>query len=253
MKKFILILLVLVSFPVYCIETSEYQTKFNDANNLYQSGNYENALKIYEEIVNSGANNFETFFNLGNTYYRLNKIPDAIYYYEKARKLQPGDEDVNFNIRIANLKTVDKIDEKETIFFVAWFDTIIETMSSVGWSKFFIIFQWLAVALFVIYLFTKSLFLQKYSFFGFLTVLAVSIVFLLFSYIQYDKETNTRNAIIFTPNVYVKNAPDPTSTDLFILHEGTKIEIMDAVNDWYKIKLSNGDIGWMLKSTLKEI
>jgi tetratricopeptide (TPR) repeat protein len=226
---------------------------FQQGNEAYQSGDYLKAIEYYNQIIDNGYKTPELFYNLGNAYYKLKNIPNAILNYERALKLAPDDEDIQFNIRLANLQTLDKIEPLPKVFYQEWWESLSGWHSSGTWSVLMVIFIWLTFIGLAGFLLLYSPFKRKISFF----ILILSFVFAVLSYIfaetNYAEETSKDSAIIFSESVYVKSSPDAESTDLFILHEGTKVEVLDEVGTWSKIKLANGNVGWLPQNTIEII
>jgi len=255
MRKFSLNIVLILFFAIFSFSYAQDQTKetFELGNNAYQSGNYLKAIEYYNQILDNGYRTSEVYYNLGNAYYKLKKVPEAILNYERALKVDPSDEDSEFNIRIANLQTLDKIEPLPKLFYQEWWESLSGWLSSGTWSVLMIIFIWIGFMGLAGFLFIYSSFIRKISF----LILILSFVFAILSFIfaqtNYAEETSKDCAIIFSESVYVKSSPDDESTDLFILHEGTKVEVLDSVGKWYKIKLANGNVGWISNETFKII
>lgn len=227
--------------------------EFQEANLLYKNKKYKDAVEKYENILNSDYSSAEIFYNLGNSYFKLQKIPDAILNYERAKILSPNDEDINFNLKIANLKIVDKIKPIPKIFFVQWYESVRNLFSSETWAIIFIISIWLSFGFLTIYFVVWNITLRKMAFFSTIISIIIFIFSLIFTLQQSNIETHHNHAIVFTKSVYVKSSPDETSTDLFILHEGSKIEILDKLSNWDKIKIADGHIGWVKNDSFEII
>lgn len=224
---------------------SQTENYFAKANDYYQKGHYSKAAELYEKMVKSGYESPEVLFNLGNSYFKLKKIPHSLLYYERAKLLAPNDEDINFNISIANLQIVDKIEPVPKFFLYEWADSIESSYSSSAWSLFGIILIWiLFISLAVFFFFWQSI-IKRISFTIAALALIASIFCFTFAVRSNIREISRNGAIIFTPAVYVKSSPDEGSTDLFLLHEGTKVKIEDNIGEWSKIKIANGSVGWL--------
>ncbi len=250
MKKLILLFLF---FPIF-IYSYNANEEFTRANELYNSGQYQDAAKIYETLLDSGYKNPTIYYNLGNAYYRLEKIPLAILNYERARKLSPLNEDINFNLKLANLKIVDKFEPVPKLFFIEWYDTLLEIGNSDSWAIVFIVFIWLTILSLFLTFWTKFHFdIKKRIFILSILFFILSIISIFLTFRTYYKEKYDKHAIIFSPSVYVKSSPDENATDLFILHEGTKVQLLDNINEWYEVKVQNGNVGWIQKSNFEEI
>ncbi|MBM2815788.1 MAG: BatE, domain containing protein [Ignavibacteria bacterium] len=227
--------------------------QFKNAEALYVKGKYKEAAKLYEELIIQGIESAELFFNLGNCYYKTGGIASAIVCFERAKRLSPDDEDTDFNLKIANLRTVDKIEPLPKLFIWEWFDSIRNTSSSGGWSRMGIIFTWLFFASLLVFFLSWRPGIKKLFF----TISVIAIIITISCYVfaeqKHSEEMATDKAIVFSANAYIKSSPDPASTDLFILHEGTKVQILDNVGQWRKIRLANGAVGWIPVEVLEVI
>lgn len=241
MKKLLLILILFYTSS----KCDEVHQQFEMANELYRKGEYQNALHIYEQIMKNGYISEDLYYNIGNAYFKLDNIPAAILYFERAKRLSPNDEDINFNLKIANLKVVDKIDPLPRIFFINWWYSVSNLNNSESWATTAILFSWIFVGLIILFRINKILIIKKISFITGIFSLILMIFVLLFAYTQYRYETDNTTGIIFSSNSLVKSSPDEAGTDLFVIHEGVKVEILDAVNNWRKIKLADGKVGWI--------
>jgi tetratricopeptide (TPR) repeat protein len=238
----IILLLFIITSSSFANEALE---TFKKANMLYQNGYYSKAALNYEKVINNGYENVELYYNLGNAYFRMNKIPDAIINYERALRLSPDDEDIIVNLNVANLRIVDKIEPVPKFFLVQWYESIRNIFTSNQWAITLVVTLWIVFISLGVFVFLESPLVKKLIF-GILVVsVFVTIVSLIFAIQQKDIENSGNSAIVFEPTVYVKSSPDEAGKDLFILHEGTKVNIVDAVGKWRKIKLVNGNIGWV--------
>ncbi|MDD5571937.1 MAG: tetratricopeptide repeat protein [Bacteroidales bacterium] len=245
-----LCLLFVVGFRVVAENN---QNIIEKANQLYQKGNYEVALKLYDKVRAGGLEAADLYYNIGNTYYKMNNIPSAILYYEKAKKLSPNDEAIIHNINITNLKTIDKIEVIPQFFILRWLNDVTDLYSTDSWAK-SIIFSFVILLLSLsVFIFTRSVYIKKLSF-GLILIFFIALISTFtFAQIQYSKVKENKEAIIFSPSVTVKSSPDEKSTDLFMLHEGTKVKITDKVNDWSEIRLPNGSVGWLKSNSFEVI
>ncbi|MFW6276985.1 MAG: tetratricopeptide repeat protein [Bacteroidota bacterium] len=225
----------------------------SEANKLYTEGSYDEAIIQYQKVIGQGYVSSGLYYNLGNAFYKINNIPAAILHYEKAHKFNPGDEDIEFNLNIARLKTVDKIEPLPKPFFEKWFDSMSTVFTSTEWSVAGIAFTWLFFFGGFIYLFALKPGLRKIGFTAAAGFLVLSVFSYSMSYHVYNTEYGTPEAVIFSPSIYVKSSPDEESTDLFILHEGTKVKITDQLGEWQKIRLADGNVGWIPESSVRRI
>ena len=220
-------------------------TWFAEGNAAYNAGNYEQALELFENILKTEQESAPLYYNMGNTYYKMKEYPMAILYYEKALKLDPGNEDIKANLEIANLAVVDRIKPIPQSFIAKWWNNLKALFSPNGWA-------WMSVGSFAMLLLCLFAFLvsrrtgiRKAGFFiGVLALLALAIS-VLFSVEKWKDTKHQDEAIVMTPTVTVKSSPSVSSVDLFVLHEGTKVKIMDSAEGWNKIKIADGSVGWM--------
>ncbi len=240
-------------FAILVLPLLSFGSKEPAANALYAQGKYEEAAKAYLQLINSGHSSAALYYNLGNAEYKLGETPLALLYYEKAHKLAPADEDINANIRFVNLKTTDKIDETPEFFISKWWHEFILSFSVNGLTWASIIFVFLASVLLGIYFFSNSVLIKKASFYSSMGLLFIGLINLGIAASQVKYFDGHKQAIIFTSTVNVKGGPLDKATTLFVLHEGTKVNVLDTVNGWLRVKLANGNEGWMKVSDVKEI
>jgi tetratricopeptide (TPR) repeat protein len=251
MKRIFLFLLFI--FPLIQVAAADSKDLSGIANEDYKAGKYAKAAETYEKIIGSGYESVETYYNLGNAYFKLNKLPEAILYYEKARKLSPGDEDINYNLKVANSKIVDKIDILPELFYVRYWKTIISWFSVDQWAKLSIVFFCLFFVLAGLYLYSRRQLIRMMAFWTAVAVFLLTVLTFSIAVKNYNVLINQKEAVVFTPALTVKSSPDEGSVDLFVLHEGTKVIISDNLGTWTKITISNGSVGWVPSSELKLI
>ena len=248
---FIVFFIHVSSLSLWAKETAE--AKFSKANSLFQKQDYEGALKEYSDFIRDDSSSAEAWFNLGNTYFRMQEFAKAILCYERARKISPADEDVDFNLRIANLHITDKIDPLPRIFYLRWIDDASFLFSAGEWSMVIVVSFWLMLIFVLGYFLLRNYVLRKAGFY----LGALMLLLICFSYAlalhQEHLLFGTERAVITAASVYVKSSPDEKGTDLFILHDGTKVDVLDELNGWKKIRIANGNIGWVLVNTFEVI
>ena len=250
MKKFLLPIAILCGWISYSQTSDEL---FSEANNLYQTEEYNKAIDLYLSIEAQGLESEDLYFNLGNCYYKLNKVAPSIYYYEKALKINPLHQDAKTNLTFAKRMTIDKIDTLPKTFLQRISENVIQKLPYDTWAIIAVIASFLASILFLVYRYSYTT-RRKLIYFN-STILAVVILILsvIFAFEKFDIVQKNRTAIIFSPKTDIKNAPTSSSDDIFELHEGTKVLILDELDGWKKIKLSDGKIGWLYSEDLKEI
>ena len=251
MKK----ILVIILFSVFISRSfaSEADRIMQKANKFYQDNEYEKAAELYEQIVKNGYENEALFYNLGNAYFKLGKLGYAILYYEKALKLDPNDDDANYNLKIANARTTDKIEVLPKLFYVKWWETFLNIFSIEGWSYFAFSIYILLLASIALYFLSRKTYLQKWAVIASFIVGVLFLVSVLFLFTQIQSEENTNSGVVIEQVVTAKLSPDDQSGDAFVIHEGMKVNLEDQVGNWVKIKLPDGKIGWMQDSELKKI
>lgn len=250
--KMLLILFFFLS-PVSCLMTPASAVTKAEADSAYVRGQYQQAISDYESLLKQGAS-AELYYNLGNAYYRTENIPQAVLNYERALLLSPGDRDIRFNLQIARSKTFDKIVPESEMFFVTWYRAMVNMMSVDGWARTALFALGLTIILLLVYLFADRLWLRKAGFFGGVALLILFVISNLFAWQQKQDLINRKGAIIFAPSVTVKSTPAANGTDLFILHEGTKVVIIDgSMKDWKEIRLADGKEGWIESKKIRII
>jgi tetratricopeptide (TPR) repeat protein len=244
--------LLLLALPLFS-RADGTKTLFAKGNQQYAKSNFQDAVKTYQQILNSGYQSAVVYFNLGNAYYKLDDIPDALLYYEKAHKLAPGDEDINFNIQLTNLKTADKVEQEPEFFVTKWWHGLILYFPVSTSAVLSILLLLAGFATLILYLFAGSGFVKKLSFYSGIVLIVVALVGMFITNQQANYFNNHHQAIIFGSSVTVKASPDANAKPLFVVHEGTKVNLLQNNNGWIEIELPNGNAGWIAESDAKEI
>ena len=224
-----------------------------EADSSYVRGQYQQAITQYEALLKQGAS-ADLYYNLGNAYYRTENIPEAVLNYERALLLSPGDRDIRFNLQIARSKTFDKIVPESEMFFVTWYRSLVSMMSVDAWARTALVSLAITIILLLVYLFSERIWLRKAGFFGGVALLLLFVGANIFAWQQKKDLLNRKGAIIFAPSVTVKSTPAANGTDLFILHEGTKVVITDgSMKEWKEIRLADGKEGWIESKHIRVI
>lgn len=227
-------------------------TKQN-ADNEYAKKNYTQAIADYQELLKDGVS-ADIYYNLGNAYYRTDNITQALLAYERAHLLSPGDADIRFNLEMARSKTIDKITPQSEMFFVTWYKALVNLMSVDGWAYTACLSLLIAIIAMLFYLFHGNDKVRAGGFYASITFIVIFILANIFAFEQRDLLINRTGAIITSPAVTVKNGPSANAGSAFVIHEGTRVDIIDkSLANWRSIRLADGREGWITTKQLEEI
>lgn len=250
MRRTIFILLALYLLqPVIAQEDQ----RLKNANELYTTGKFEDAINAYEEILKTGVESPQIYYNLGNSYYKSGLLPQAILNYERGKLLAPHDKDIEYNLELSRSQTIDKLEKVGDFFLSRWIGALRDKADSDTWAYMSIAFFTVVILMLFLFYFSRTAALKKIGFFVGILFLFLFIFSTSFSYKQKQKLVNRQFAIIFTPSVTVKSSPDASGTEIFLLHEGTKVKVVDTLGEWRQIELSDGNKGWLNSSTIEMI
>lgn len=255
-KKTGTIILILFAFSLF-IPINSFASKLDDlikkGNELYQKAQYKEAVKFYKQVLNKGYESSGLYYNLGNAYYKEGKLGYAILNYEKGLKLNPNNDDLNYNLKIAQAHTIDKIKEVPQIFIVRWWNIFLTALTVNGWAAVVIGFYILFLVFIGAYFLSRKRKIIKFAFYfgGLDLIVLIFSISLLIARINYD--ANNEFGILLKPVVTVKQSPDLKSDNAFVIHEGVKFKVEDQLNNWTKIQLSDGKIGWLPRNTFGAI
>jgi tetratricopeptide (TPR) repeat protein len=216
-----------------------------EAEEAYIQKDYTKAIELYKDILTTYGESSELYYNLGNAYYKANKIASSVLYYERALLIDPGDADIRFNLEMARHKTIDKIESVEDFFLLKWFDLIQNMGAADSWAKLGIICFLLFIGCLLLFFFSRWIQVRKIGFYLGLLFLVSVIITNIFARNQKYELINHTHAIVFSPTVTVKSSPNQSGTDLFILHEGAKVLVKSTLGEWREIELEDGNVGWM--------
>jgi len=240
MKLKTLIITLLVSISSFASDQL-----FEKANKAYNNSDYTSAITLYDSILTIGLESSELYYNLGNCHYKAQNWANAIWHYEKSLKLERNEKTIQ-NLELANLKIIDRIEEIPQLFYKKWWSSFISMFNTFSWQLISILIIWFALAIKILSQFTNY---KKEHFLSILYSLTLISVFATYS--SYQRNITKKEAIIFTSSVVVNSAPTTNSTNLFSLHSGSKIEILDTIGEWINIKIANGSSGWIKESGCK--
>jgi tetratricopeptide (TPR) repeat protein len=251
MKGFPLILVLLVC-NLFGVAADTIPT-IGLANEQYRKGEFENAISSYEKIIESGLSAPELYYNLGNAYYRTHRIPLAILNYERAKKFNPNDEEINFNLELARSRIIDKINNLPEFFLLSWLKKLVHIFSCNQWAVISMISFFITLCLAAFFLFSSRRWIKQFAFWTGILLVLITVSSFTVSQQQKHKLSLHNDAIILTPAITVRSSPDETGTELFTLHEGSKVRIGDSIGEWLEIRISDGNKGWIKASDLIRI
>lgn len=246
-------LIYILAFLFSTVVLAQNNALFEKGNTLYNDGEYAQAIDVYKAILKTKKHSAEVYFNLANAHYKLNNIAPSIYYYEKALQLDPNDADIKNNLSFAKNMTIDAIDVLPETGFAKLGKKITHAFTFDGWAKLAVAFAFLFVILFLAYYFSFSTVKKRLAFILSNVSLLLMVVALVLAFHKYNLDKNDKPAIVFSQESKVKSEPNKRSEESFRLHEGTKVQILDSIKEWNKIKLSDGKTGWISTDDIKAL
>lgn len=219
----------------------------------YNEKQFTVAIELYNKILAGGYESYAVYYNLGNAYFRNNDNTEAILFYEKAHKFAPNNDDIKHNIEVANSKLIDKVEKVPELFYKRWWKYLLNMMSIDMLATLNILLLTSGLLLMALYIAVSNTLIRKFTFWSGLVLVILFGVGTIAASQRNHYLTTQHEAIIFEPTVNIKSSPDENSKDIFVLHEGTKVVLLDAVADWQEIRIANGSIGWIKISDLKKI
>lgn len=244
---------ILLLFSSFTWSIFAQDTAIKEAETAYSREDYNKAIELYEDILKANGASPEIYYNLGNAYYKADRIAPAILNYERALVLDPGDGDIRFNLQMAKQKTIDRIEPVGDFFLVKWFKTVQNMIAVDSWATFGIVCFLLLIVGLLLFFFSRGVGMKKAGFYLGMISLVLVVMANIFARNQKNEIVNRKHAIVFTPTVTVKSSPDASGTDLFILHEGTKVSIKSTLGEWNEIEQEDGNVGWMQKKDMEII
>lgn len=245
--KNILILLLLVS------EVFWGQTAFEQGNKFYAKENYEAAISSYESVVNSGKQSAELYFNLGNSYYKLHKVAPAVYNYEKALLLSPNDSEIKTNLEFARKMAIDDIKVIPKVGFNKLLADFTSKYHYDTWAWIAVSFAFIFLVFFLGYYFSQRTILKRIFFIGMSLWFVGMLLSAVSGFYEKNRNDNERPAIVFAENAPLKSEPKSGGQDTTVLHEGTKVFILESIANWKKVELTDETTGWIEDTSIREI
>jgi tetratricopeptide (TPR) repeat protein len=229
-------------------------TLWNSANNRYSAGDYREAAQLYEQILNEHGESAEIYYNLGNACFKQHLLGAAHLNYERARRLDPANPDILHNLDFVKAMQIDKIDEVQDIFITTWLDDVMNIFSGNQWATVFFTLLVVSLLLLSFFIFSQTAGIRKLSFAGFCLLTVLSLASFYLGYRQRNQALNRSEAIIYASEVVVKSTPNNSGSDLFIIHEGLKVRVIDKQGNYYRIILDDGKSqGWIPRESAEII
>ena len=244
----LLLLVVAVVMPAATIDSLK-----TVADSAFAKEDYETASTYYKRITEMGESS-EICYNLGCCYYRMDDMAKSVLWFERAALLNPSDADIRFNLDMARSKTIDRITPRHEMFFAAAWHSMTLWRSADEWAICAVVFFVLMLILLTVYFFSPNIAVRKTGFFGALLSLFIVLLSNALAYSQREMQVERTGAIIMKPAVTIKSTPSAGGTDLFVLHEGTRVEILDnSMKEWVEVQIADGKVGWMERKQLEQI
>lgn len=229
------------------------EKSWDAANKAYQEADYKRAETLYRAILEQGLHSAKLYYNLANTLFKQEKLGEAILYYNKALRLSPADEDVRHNLEYAENSTKDSIEQIPEFFLFAWIRAVRNLMSCDGWTIFSLVILVIGLAAALFYLLAQRISTRKAGFYVMVLAALLFLVATLFANYERKAIVNHNEAIVMSSAVSVKSSPDRAATELFVLHEGTKLSIGERMDGWVEVRIADGRKGWIESSRIAEI
>ncbi|MCD8318622.1 MAG: tetratricopeptide repeat protein [Paraprevotella sp.] len=244
--------LFFIFIGILCLLPLHAQTKA-EADSAYAEKKYDEAISLYTSLLRKGMN-ADIYYNLGNSYYKTDRMAEAILNYERAALLDPGNSDIRFNLELARSKTIDQITPASEMFFVTWSKDVVNLLGADGWAHVGVIAFVCACVLALLFFMGNKVAWKKIGLLGAFVMLIVVVFANIFAWRQHEELNVRTGAVVMSSSVSVKSTPNESGTDLFVLHEGTRVEVIDdSMKDWKEIQLADGKVGWMPTKAMERI
>jgi len=231
------------------IDSSSYML----GNILYEQAKYTEAISVYERLIEQKGYSAEVNYNLGNCYYKTGDLGNSILNYERALQFDPGNDDIRYNLELANLRIRDKIGTVDELILSIWWRNILQLFTTNTWTIICMVAAWLALSGFAIYRLAKQMTWVKSGFYLFAAFFFVFILSLLITISSNNYNIHHQFAIVMEPSAILKSEPNESSTNLSLIHEGLKIQVLDQQGEWTEVKMSDGNVGWLMTASIEAI
>lgn len=248
-KIYGILVALLVCFNIQANENFE----LIKAEEAYAASDYDKALEIYKSVLDKGYESADLYYNVANCFYRKGELAPSILNYERALRIDPSHEDAKHNLSLAESKTVDNIDTLGRVFLVDWWNSFSNLTSADSWAFISIVLFIITLVSLSVYIFVRKIWVRKLGFSVAVIALFFTIISFCSAYTRYNVETSKNQAIVFSQTVTIKSSPDNSGNNLFILHEGTKVNIKSRLGEWVEIITSDGNTGWLPANAIEVI
>lgn len=242
-----------LAYIVFFIAQFAFAQNFEQGNALYKKGDYAGAAAQYEGILKQGKESAEVYFNLGNAYYKLNQVAPAVYNFEKSLLLNPGNKDAEVNLAFAQKMTIDDIKATPRVGFSKMVYNATGTYHYNTWAWVAVSFAVFFLLLFLGYYLAGTTLLKRIFFVGMFVALLGLVVGITSAVYVKSQKAKENYAIVYPEVVTLKTEPRAAAQDAFILHEGTKVNVLESVDNWKKVQLADDSVGWIPKEDIREI
>lgn len=233
--------------------SNEPEALWEAANAAYNAGEWNKALTNYKIIAERGLESAALYYNMANAYFKSDELAQAILYYHRALRLAPADEDIRHNLEYAEQSTKDIIENIPEFFLSSWMRAVRNTMSCNAWTILSFVVLLLTVAMALVYLLAQRLSMRKL---GFYTMAVCGLLFVAstsFAISSRNELVKQKEAVVMSSSVSIKSSPDRAATELFVLHEGTTVEVGEQIDGWVEVRIADGRKGWIEQERIERI
>lgn len=251
--KYSLLILIVTTCLISKGQSSAVKDSLSSANQFYNTAKYQDAIRKYQYVIGQGFESSELYYNLGNAFYKQGKATYAILNYERAKKLAPNDDDIRYNLELAHTQIVDNIVSLPQGGFLRWWKQLISSKSINFWGVFSLITFFTFLFLFGLFLLSRTFRVKRLAFWFSIAAISISAITFTFGASMKSKLINHNSAVITDRSVRVKASPSETGTELFIIHEGVTVQLIDELGEWINVSLPDGNKGWVKESAMVRI
>ena len=253
MKRTVILTALLLMSVVVSATAQTSTERWEAGNKAYIEGNYDKAIEEYTAILDGGEYSMKLYYNLANAYFKAGANGKAILYYNKALRIAPSQEDIRHNLALAEAQTKDRIAVIPEFFLNRWLRTMRNSMSCTAWSVLSLLMFGAMLAFGLLFLLASQVRWRKMGFYGALCAFVMFVATTSFAVSSRNDMLSHNEAIVMGTAISVKSSPDRSATDLFVLHEGTKVKVLTEVDEWVEVVIADGKKGWTERKNIEEI